>query len=60
MMLTGANQFVGRMQDMYFYQETLTNREIEELNSGIFPQLHLESDCRCPDSHPRVHPLTDR
>ncbi|XP_041469805.1 usherin-like [Lytechinus variegatus] len=58
--ISGTDQFVGRMQDLNFYQVTLTNREIEELATGTFPQLHVQSDCRCPDSHPRVNPLEER
>nr|XP_054587843.1 usherin [Nothobranchius furzeri] len=56
----GSNQFIGRMQDFRFYPATLTNREIVELFSGVLPQLHVQSECRCPPTHPRVHPLVDR
>lgn len=31
-------------------------REILELFSGDLPHLHIQSHCRCPGSHPRVHP----
>ncbi|XP_022099403.1 usherin-like isoform X2 [Acanthaster planci] len=58
--LTGGDQYPGRMQDFYIYAETLTNREIVELATGSFPEVHAQSDCRCPDSHPRVNPLDDR
>ncbi|XP_071778073.2 usherin [Centroberyx gerrardi] len=56
----GSNQFIGRMQDFRFYPATLTNREIVELYSGVLPHLHVQSECRCPPSHPRVHPLVER
>ncbi|TDH17235.1 hypothetical protein EPR50_G00006290 [Perca flavescens] len=56
----GSNQFIGRMQDFRFYPATLTNREIVEVYSGVLPQLHAQSECRCPPSHPRVHPLVVR
>ncbi|XP_019935888.2 usherin isoform X2 [Paralichthys olivaceus] len=56
----GSNQFIGRMQDFRFYPATLTNREIVELYSGVLPELHVQSECRCPPSHPRVHPLVER
>ncbi|KAM4744036.1 usherin isoform 3-T3 [Anableps anableps] len=56
----GSNHFIGQMQDFRFYPTTLTNREIVQLYSGIMPKLHVQSDCRCPPSHPRVHPLVER
>ncbi|KAK2854220.1 hypothetical protein Q5P01_006881 [Channa striata] len=56
----GSNQFIGWMQDFRFYPATLTNREIVELYSGVLPALHAQSECRCPPSHPRVHPLVER
>ncbi|XP_070762485.1 usherin [Enoplosus armatus] len=56
----GSNQFIGRMQDFRFYPATLTNREIVEVYSGVLPELHAQSECRCPPSHPRVHPLVER
>ncbi|XP_037397596.1 usherin [Pygocentrus nattereri] len=56
----GSNQFIGRMQDFRFYPQTLTNREIEKVYSGRLPHLHAQSSCRCPPSHPRVHPLVER
>uniref|UniRef100_A0ABM5FIY5 Usherin-like n=1 Tax=Pogona vitticeps TaxID=103695 RepID=A0ABM5FIY5_9SAUR len=34
--------------------------DIFEIRSGKFPQLHTQSECRCPGSHPRVHPLVQR
>uniref|UniRef100_A0A3B4GLD9 Laminin N-terminal domain-containing protein n=1 Tax=Pundamilia nyererei TaxID=303518 RepID=A0A3B4GLD9_9CICH len=52
--------FIGRMQDFRFYPTTLTNREIVELYSGVLPELHVQSECRCPPTHPRVHPLIER
>uniref|UniRef100_A0A3B5LYR8 Usher syndrome 2A (autosomal recessive, mild) n=1 Tax=Xiphophorus couchianus TaxID=32473 RepID=A0A3B5LYR8_9TELE len=36
------------------------NREIVQLYSGVLPKLHVQSECRCPPSHPRVHPLVER
>ncbi|MBN3306045.1 USH2A protein, partial [Amia calva] len=56
----GSNQFIGRMQDFRFYPTTLTNREIVEVFSGQVPYLHTQTECRCPSSHPRVHPLVER
>ncbi|XP_063040160.1 usherin [Engraulis encrasicolus] len=56
----GSNQFIGRMQDFRFYPVTLTNREIIEVFTGRLPHLHTQPDCRCPPSHPRVHPLVAR
>uniref|UniRef100_A0A3B5AVF4 Usherin-like n=1 Tax=Stegastes partitus TaxID=144197 RepID=A0A3B5AVF4_9TELE len=35
-------------------------KEIVELYSGVLPELHVQSECRCPPSHPRVHPLVER
>uniref|UniRef100_F6UX68 Usherin n=1 Tax=Ornithorhynchus anatinus TaxID=9258 RepID=F6UX68_ORNAN len=58
--LNSLEQFVGRMQDFRLYQEALTNRDILEVFSGEFLSLHSQSDCRCPGSHPRVHPLVQR
>ncbi|KAI4537068.1 hypothetical protein MG293_013271, partial [Ovis ammon polii] len=55
--LNGSEQFVGRMQDFRLYQVALTNREIQEVFSGDLPRLHIQSHCRCPGSHPRVHRL---
>ncbi|XP_055085949.1 usherin [Periophthalmus magnuspinnatus] len=56
----GSNQFIGHMQDFRFYPATLTNREIVELYSGILPKVHVQSECRCPPTHPRIHPLVER
>lgn len=36
------------------------DRDILEVFSGKFPHLHTQSECRCPGSHPRVHPLVQR
>ncbi|KAJ1157569.1 hypothetical protein NDU88_010275 [Pleurodeles waltl] len=55
-----TEQFIGRMNDFRIYQVALTNREILEVFSGRFPTLHTQSACRCPGSHPRVHPLVQR
>uniref|UniRef100_A0A673TE79 Usherin n=1 Tax=Suricata suricatta TaxID=37032 RepID=A0A673TE79_SURSU len=58
--LNGLEQFVGRMQDFRLYQVALTNREILEVYSGNLLRLHTQSHCRCPGSHPRVHPSVQR
>ncbi|KAM8817678.1 usherin isoform 1-T1 [Rhynchonycteris naso] len=55
--VNGSEQFVGRMQDFRLYQVALTNREILAIFSGHMLKLHVQSHCRCPGSHPRVHPL---
>nr|KAF6395357.1 hypothetical protein HJG63_009920 [Rousettus aegyptiacus] len=57
---SGLEQFVGRMQDFRLYQVALTNREIMDIFSGGLPTLHVQSHCRCPGSHPRVHPSDQR
>uniref|UniRef100_A0A8C5PBF3 Uncharacterized protein n=1 Tax=Leptobrachium leishanense TaxID=445787 RepID=A0A8C5PBF3_9ANUR len=56
----GLEQFIGRMQDFRLYKITLTNREIMEVFSNEFPNLHHQSECRCPGSHPRIHPDAPR
>uniref|UniRef100_F7ALI8 Usherin n=1 Tax=Xenopus tropicalis TaxID=8364 RepID=F7ALI8_XENTR len=56
----GSEQFVGRMQDFRAYPVALTNREIMEVYSEELPYLHIQSECRCPSSHPRIHPLAQR
>ncbi|XP_036133319.1 usherin [Molossus molossus] len=58
--LNGGEQFVGRMQDFRLYQVALTNREILAIFSGELLRLHVQPHCRCPGSHPRVHPLQQR
>ncbi|KAM5206303.1 usherin isoform 2-T2 [Hipposideros larvatus] len=58
--LNGLEQFVGRMQDFRLYQVALTNREILDVFSGALPPLHIQPRCRCPGSHPRIHPLAPR
>ncbi|XP_054432559.1 LOW QUALITY PROTEIN: usherin [Pteronotus mesoamericanus] len=58
--LNGLEQFVGRMQDFRLYQAALTNREILAVFSGDLPRLHVQPQCRCPGSHPRVHPVQQR
>uniref|UniRef100_UPI00398F6349 usherin isoform X1 n=1 Tax=Pristiophorus japonicus TaxID=55135 RepID=UPI00398F6349 len=58
--LNGSEQFIGRMQDLRFYQTALTNREIHEVFSGKLPYIHTQTNCRCPGTHPRVHPLVQR
>uniref|UniRef100_F6UDP9 Usherin n=1 Tax=Monodelphis domestica TaxID=13616 RepID=F6UDP9_MONDO len=56
----GSEQFIGRMQDFRLYQVALPNRDILEIFSGELLYLHTQSECRCPVSHPRVHPLVQR
>ncbi|KAM8945416.1 usherin [Pelodytes ibericus] len=56
----GSEQFIGRIQDFRLYEQVLTNREIMEVFSEEFPPLHVQSVCRCPASHPRVHPTFQR
>uniref|UniRef100_A0A8C7Q6N4 Usher syndrome 2A (autosomal recessive, mild) n=1 Tax=Oncorhynchus mykiss TaxID=8022 RepID=A0A8C7Q6N4_ONCMY len=34
--------------------------DIVKVYSGFLPPLHAQSECRCPPSHPRVHPLVER
>lgn len=35
-------------------------REIMEVFMGQLPHLHTQPECRCPPTHPRVHPLVER
>ncbi|XP_075719450.1 usherin [Rhinoderma darwinii] len=58
--INGSDQFIGRMQDFRLYQEALTNREILEVFSEKFLHVPIQSECRCPSSHPRLHPLEGR
>eukprot|EP00058_Branchiostoma_floridae_P024730 XP_002610220.1 hypothetical protein BRAFLDRAFT_76999 [Branchiostoma floridae] len=58
--LDGTQQFVGRLQELWFYNVALTNREVQEVYTGTFPELHADSSCRCPPSHPRINPLLER
>uniref|UniRef100_A0A667ZN39 Usherin n=1 Tax=Myripristis murdjan TaxID=586833 RepID=A0A667ZN39_9TELE len=51
------NSVINRLNFLIFLA---FNREIEELYSGVLPHLHVQSECRCPPSHPRVHPLIER
>ncbi|KFO25414.1 Usherin [Fukomys damarensis] len=37
-----------------------SGREVLEVFSGDLPRLHVQSHCRCPGSHPRVHPLLEQ
>ncbi|XP_056424309.1 usherin isoform X1 [Hyla sarda] len=55
--INGSDQFIGRMQDFRMYQEALTNREILEVFSEKFTHVHIQSECRCPSSHPHLHPV---
>ncbi|XP_055957014.1 usherin [Patella vulgata] len=52
----GLSPFKGRLQDFHLYSELLTNREIAQLYTGVFPEVRIQSHCRCPPSHPRVKP----
>ncbi|XP_048258912.1 usherin-like [Haliotis rufescens] len=52
----GTGQFLGRLQNFHFYSTTLTNREIQEVYTGTLPPVRIQSQCRCPGSHPRVKP----
>ncbi|XP_053568734.1 usherin [Bombina bombina] len=58
--INGMDQFIGRMQDFRMYQVALTNREIMEVFSKEFPYLHVQSECRCPSTHPHIHSLEQR
>uniref|UniRef100_A0A3Q1ERN5 Usher syndrome 2A (autosomal recessive, mild) n=1 Tax=Acanthochromis polyacanthus TaxID=80966 RepID=A0A3Q1ERN5_9TELE len=49
---------IGVFVDVKFNQSAI--REIVELYSGVLPELHVQPECRCPPSHPRVHPLVER
>lgn len=40
-----------------YYLPLDSYREIQEVFSGDLPRLHIQSHCRCPGSHPRVHRL---
>ncbi|CAD5123124.1 DgyrCDS11497 [Dimorphilus gyrociliatus] len=55
----GNEQFVGRLQDIYFYHQVLTNREIIELYTGKLPEIPTQTKCRCPPDYPRVKPFFD-
>uniref|UniRef100_A0A4W4GYM7 Usher syndrome 2A (autosomal recessive, mild) n=1 Tax=Electrophorus electricus TaxID=8005 RepID=A0A4W4GYM7_ELEEL len=48
--------------DLYFphLHVCADHREIEEVYSGRLPRLYAQIECRCPPSHPRVHPLVER
>ncbi|KAM6979899.1 usherin [Aplochiton taeniatus] len=35
-------------------------REVVAVFSGLLPHLHTQTQCLCPPSHPRVHPLVER
>uniref|UniRef100_A0A8B9U5J2 Usherin n=1 Tax=Anas zonorhyncha TaxID=75864 RepID=A0A8B9U5J2_9AVES len=48
-----GQSFTGKSQ-------TILVEYILEVFSGKFPHLHTQSECRCPGSHPRVHPLIQR
>ncbi|CAG5121750.1 unnamed protein product, partial [Candidula unifasciata] len=50
------DQFIGRIQDLKFYSLTLTNREIAQVYSGVFPPVRIQSECRCPGTYPWVKP----
>lgn len=43
-----------------FFHVSVRAREIEEVYSAKVPPLHAQASCRCPSSHPRVHPVVER
>uniref|UniRef100_A0A3Q3EF52 Usher syndrome 2A (autosomal recessive, mild) n=1 Tax=Labrus bergylta TaxID=56723 RepID=A0A3Q3EF52_9LABR len=45
---------------MIIFVYMLAVKEIVEVYLGVLPELHAQSECRCPPSHPRVHPLVER
>lgn len=45
---------------LFLQSASHTHREILEVFSGDLFRLHIQSHCRCPGSHPRVHPLGQR
>ncbi|CAG2235417.1 USH2A [Mytilus edulis] len=53
---SGNGQFLGRIQDFFVYSTTLSNREIQEIYTGFLPDLRVQTNCRCPVTHPRVRP----
>nr|XP_018671138.2 usherin isoform X1 [Ciona intestinalis] len=55
-----TGQYVGRMQDFRWYDRALTNSEIEEIATGVFPEVNILPNCLCPEGFPRVHPLEQR
>ncbi|XP_028396319.1 LOW QUALITY PROTEIN: usherin-like [Dendronephthya gigantea] len=48
------NNYSGLMQDIYFYNKALTNREVTEVYTGTFPSTYILSGCRCPPMHPKI------
>ncbi|XP_066923568.1 usherin-like [Clytia hemisphaerica] len=50
-----GDQYKGLMQDIRFFSKGLTNREIVECQKGVIPDVPY-SQCRCPESHPRISP----
>uniref|UniRef100_H2YEQ8 Usherin n=1 Tax=Ciona savignyi TaxID=51511 RepID=H2YEQ8_CIOSA len=55
-----TGQYVGRMQDFRWYDRALTNNEIVEIATGMFPEVDIQPNCLCPEGFPRVHPLEPR
>lgn len=53
----GGEQYVGRLQDHYFYDQVLSNREIVELYTGKLPEVLTQTTCRCPSDYPRIKPF---
>ena len=43
---------------VYFFPSNMftVNREINEVMSGTLPVVGIESNCRCPESLPRINP----
>ena len=43
-----------------WYETALTNREINEIAQGTFPELRILSHCLCPSEAPKVDPNNER
>ena len=50
------NSFFGNIADLRYYEVTLDNREINALFRGndSLSKVYIDSECRCPASHPRI------
>lgn len=51
-----VSYYNGLMQEIYFYTQALTAREVTELVTGSLPFTHLSPECHCPPSHPVIDP----
>ncbi|KAK1328091.1 hypothetical protein QTO34_012514 [Cnephaeus nilssonii] len=62
--LDHIKQYVSVHVESVFFQlsreQPQTVREIGAIFAGALPTLHVQPPCRCPGSHPRVHPLHQR